>query len=149
MVSQNKVFQSPFKTIFFTVTNPQDKINYLLKTSYEYFENRKRLLILVSNPKAMQYVDSLLWDHSQTSFLPHDTEHQNYSKNSFLLVSSAISKSFPAQSIFNLTETPVNITNNTFSTIYEFEENSNPSKKISFQNKLNYYKSHKRRIISL
>lgn len=59
------------KVTFYKVKDNSSKIQLIVNKAQEAYLHEKRLLIVVPNSDAAQYVDSLLWRIPQDSFLPH------------------------------------------------------------------------------
>ncbi|CUI16461.1 Conserved hypothetical protein [Candidatus Protochlamydia naegleriophila] len=63
--------QSIPKIIFYRVKDNQAKIRFICTKAQEALNQEKRLLILVPNPEAGHYIDTLLWRQPEEDFLPH------------------------------------------------------------------------------
>ncbi len=148
-MSKPPIASSPFKTIFFSISRPKQKLDQIVKVTHEYFDSHKTLLILAPNETAATFIDDLLWKEPLHSFLPHDLVRNDQTPKGPIFIVTTLDNTFKAHSLFNLTEQPIDCSKYEFNTIYEFEDLSTDIKNKSFQNRLNFYKSSKRRIISL
>lgn len=143
--------KTSFKTIFFSISKPAQKLEKIIKIAHDYFDNNKSLILLAPNDKAASFVDELLWEKPLDSFLPHDMILPSSIQDvkGPIYITTNLEKKFDAFSVFNLKDQPIDVSQYDFNTIYEFEDLSTEIKKKSFQNKVSFYQSHKRRIISL
>lgn len=63
--------QSLRKVTFYRVKDNSAKIQFICTKVQEAFKQEKRLLIVVPNFQAAQFIDTLLWKTPADSFMPH------------------------------------------------------------------------------
>lgn len=140
---------SVHKTIFFATSDSKKKMEKITEICHQYFENKKNLLILAPHKNMVFFIDELLWNFPEKSFLPHDLIKED--KTDYrgpIFITTNLKNLFNSNSIFNLSGMPIDLLKNQFNTIYEFEDTSSEKKNLSFKSRLLYYKEAKRRIIS-
>lgn len=128
------------KIIFLKIKKKLDKILKITNSAKYYFENKKKLLFLVKDEKAFQFLSDLLWKEPRFSFIPHSKDF----KKDFIVISQTIP--LPATNIFNLASKPIEKVQ--FTTIYEFEDFSSKEKIKISKEKFKFYKNKNYQILS-
>ena len=60
-----------------TVSTNQEKVRKIINQSIECLKEKKRLIFFVENDQAGRFLDDLLWNGSNQSFIPHClTDHE-------------------------------------------------------------------------
>ena len=86
------------KVIFFQIENTAQKLIKIASMAHYHFLNKEPLLLLAPSPKAVEYVEALLWQEPPEGFLPHEVseiatdeliviteKEQNLNKANYLL----------------------------------------------------------------
>src|SRR5690349_21499374 len=96
---------SSTRVVFFQVRDNGAKIKKIVETAHTHFERKEPLLVLVEDPKAKEFVDTLLWKTPDTSFLPHLATDEPTTE----LIAIALAKKNVNQAkiAFNLCPTPL------------------------------------------
>lgn len=124
------------KIIFFQVKKPSDKLLWVTKTATLHFENKKPLLIIVSDDKALKFVDELLWKEPQFSFLPHSS--LEVLSNDLIVITQKKLNLNKAQYVFNLSSEP--FTDFSCSVVYELDDQIDNIKILQAKKKFKFYK---------
>ncbi len=103
--------------LFFPVKGTQEKLLKICKVATLYVQKKEKLIILVSDQAAFQFVDELLWKLPEEGFLPHP--------NTFLTIETE--PNGEASAIFNLQPTAL-LDNHSFKKIYELEDYTSSEK---------------------
>ena len=125
------------RVTFFQVTKNEETKRCIVDVAEKYFEKKEPLLIQLPHQKGLEYVDDLLWNHPQDSFLPHTIEKSN----DLIVLSSSKTNPNGARSILNLCPEPVSNTNFSFVKIYELEYLTAMDKKQAFHHRYQTYKA--------
>ncbi len=112
------------RIVFITIQSPQEKLKNILKVSYRHFEKKEPLLFFAPNDKAKEYIDNLLWKEPQSSFLPHVATDRPTKE----LIAITCQECNPneAYALFNLTGNAIDNDKFSFTTIYEFDDRTQP-----------------------
>lgn len=127
------------KVTYYTVKTAAAKMHYLIQTASSHFAQKEKLQIIAPDKKALTFVDELLWNQPQESFLPHCT-------SSPVLFNDLIYICLPDEAlddylfVFNLCPTPYT-PHPRVKVLYELEDYSHPDKKALFQTKFKLYQS--------
>ncbi|MDX8431603.1 MAG: DNA polymerase III subunit chi [Candidatus Algichlamydia australiensis] len=113
------------KVVFITIQNPQEKLKGILKVSYKHFEKREPLLFLAPNEKAKEYIDTLLWKEPVGSFLPHVATDRPTEE--LIAITCLECNPNKAHTVFNLTAHPIDNSKFSFTTVYEFDDRTQPA----------------------
>jgi DNA polymerase IIIc chi subunit len=124
------------KVVFFSILETKQKINKIILTANFHNDRKEKVLFLSPDEKAVKYVDNLLWQYPDYSFLPHSA---NEDSPEYVIISSKENKSLFFPFIFNLTSKPY-LPEDDVRIIYEFEDLSSVSKKELFDAKYRIYK---------
>jgi len=130
---------SKSKIIFFQVTSPPQKIKKIVYISHYHFSKKENLTILVSDDKALNYVDKLLWRTPSISFLPHISTSSIC--NDLIVITKQKENLNNSKYIFNLTNH--SITSFDYHIIYDFEDLTSTQKNETFKKKFKEYQSNK------
>jgi len=124
--------------VFVTVKNPIDKLSKIYQISLSHFDKREKILILTSDVKAAEFLDSWLWKHSAESFLPHALGSS--SSEEWIKIGKD-KHSFPdANILFNLhSETP-SFPLVDYKIIYEWNDLSSAEKEYSSHRRFLFYR---------
>jgi len=128
------------KIVFLRAQDPKGKLLLLGQICYLHFERNEDLLLITSDEKMKQSVDDLLWRFSPTAFIPHMTDKS--ATNEKICITATKANITHATYIFNLTLEAL-IFPEPCRVIYEFEDNSNPSRQKLSQEKFKLYKEKK------
>lgn len=112
------------KIVFITIQNPQEKLKSILKVSYKHFEKKEPLLFFAPNDKAKEYIDTLLWKEPLGSFLPHIATDRPTEE--LIAITCQPVNPNKSRAVFNLTAHPIENSNHSFTTIYEFDDRTQP-----------------------
>lgn len=122
--------KNKLKIVFFEVKKKQEKLIKILLAAKYHFENKKKLIFLVSDDKAQNFLDDFLWKEPKISFLPHSIDGDD-----LITISQ---KNKEANYIFNLTAYP--IYKIPFKAIYEFDDYTDKKKLLISKKKFKFYK---------
>ncbi|GAB4191937.1 MAG: hypothetical protein Tsb0015_14040 [Simkaniaceae bacterium] len=134
------------KVIFLEINSPQEKIQQIIKISLEAFQRKDPMLFLTKDASAAAYIDLLLWRFPKDSFLPHSLAAKQTNENIVIAASFESVENFTT--IFNLTDKPFSLKNNSL-LIYEFDDNTSLEKKRISKNNYKFYKENGFAIVSL
>lgn len=120
------------KVIFFKVQNQNQKLSKIVEIAHFHFEKGMDLTILVPDEKVQMYIDKLLWEIPDTSFLPHCCDQSER-------IQIMINKDTPflQKHIFNLCSQV--IFPDSFLTIYELDDKTSKEKESVSQAKMKIY----------
>ncbi|MBN1914618.1 MAG: DNA polymerase III subunit chi [Parachlamydiales bacterium] len=125
------------KIIFLQIRIVRMKLQKIVHAAHYHFQKKEPLLFLVQDDMAAKYVDHLLWQLPEESFLPHVIT--NSPAKDLIVISSKKKNLNGASHFFNLTDAPLFFEESV--TVYEFEDYTHPSKIKIFQQKYNDYKA--------
>ncbi|MBM3194792.1 MAG: DNA polymerase III subunit chi [Chlamydiae bacterium] len=121
----------------FTIKQKGDGAKKILTICQKAVEKKIFLKIFCSNPESIRFLDQLLWQFPEHSFLPHATE-ENYTCEPILLsVQQEIKKPF-THLIWLLKEPPPQELK--WSHLYDFEDQSSPDSLQHSNNRYQFYK---------
>jgi DNA polymerase IIIc chi subunit len=103
--------------LFFPVKGTQAKLLKICEIATLHVQKREKLIILVSDQIAFEFVDELLWKLPEEGFLPHP--------NSFLTIETE--PNGEATALFNLQQTAF-LQKDSFKKIYELEDYTSSEK---------------------
>ena len=127
---------TPSRVIFFSVKTNALKLSHLIATAQSSFASKEPLMIFVEDTTSETFVDQLLWERPETSFLPHSIAPLKE-----LIVISREKKNLnQAKSAFNLCSTPL-LLQPAFEKIYDFEDLTHPLKTRLFNLRFDAYKN--------
>lgn len=127
------------KVIFYQVKDNGAKIKLIYTKAQEAYKLEKRLLIIVPNFEAAQYVETLLWREPIDSFMPHVVADTSTSEWIAITMQDQHNVN-QATSLLNLCPTPPSIYSQ-FNEVYELYDETHPQKSALSQERLQYYKS--------
>lgn len=115
------------KVTFYRVKDNSSKIQFICRKSQEAFHDEKRLIIVVPNDQAAQYVDALLWKIPEESFIPHRISDKP--SKDWIAISLYGAPNFnEASRAINLSPQPLLFTDH-LEDIFELFDESDPQKK--------------------
>lgn len=123
------------KIVFFQIKKNSDKLLRIANTALIHFENKKHLLFLTPDEKALKFVDDLLWSEPKFSFLPHAVSEEN--SDDLIVVTQKLLNLNRSQHIFNLC--PLPIFDLPCSVIYEFDDLTDKNRSLISKNKFQKY----------
>lgn len=126
------------RVTFFQVKSDGEKREQIIRLAEEYFEKRASYHS-TSSPKALEYVDLLLWRAPRDSFLPHTIKDEP--SKDFIVLTSSGKNPNGARSVLNLCPTLVDNQNLSFIKIYELEDLASTHKNHSAQERYKAYKN--------
>ncbi len=128
------------KVIFLLVKDLKQKLTKLVSIVHYHFSHKEHLLLITSDLKATSYLDNLLWETPQDSFLPHIITDKPCEE---LIVLTQEKKNLNgAKYIFNLSPTPLFLPKPP-KIIYEFEDLTSLPKQLLSKKRFQAYKEAK------
>lgn len=122
--------------VFIKVADNKTKLWRLCECVRQHFLRGDRLLVAVSGQEAAKYIDELLWRLPEDSFLPHSIiESPSRERIAITLSQENLNQ---ATVLFNLQTTPY-AKFQQFTTLYEFYDETQPSKTELSQQRLQAY----------
>ena len=129
---------SKVSVTIYNIKNNQAKLAFIFKLVQQSLEEEKRLLILVANQQAGEFLDNLLWKNPPESFYPHVfTQHCS---PEWIVITEQLSNLNQATSLLNLTGQPV-VFFQEFTEIIELNDQTSKEKEELSRQKINYYRS--------
>jgi len=119
--------------IFIKIADNKSKLWRLCECIRQHFQKGERLLVAVSSPEAAKYIDDLLWRLPEESFLPHCSP-----SNERIAITLSQENLNSATVLFNLQTAPYAMFEQ-YNTLYEFYDESQPSKAELSQQRLQAY----------
>lgn len=124
------------KVIFLRVTDNQTKLRRICTTLQSHFDCKEKVILILPNQGAAQYVDAMLWKIPEENFLPHT---QTIECSDDLIVLTYKQKNLNnAKILFNLCAEPIPIYDQ-FERIYELLDETNASKSEISHKKMTAY----------
>lgn len=107
----------------FTIKHPKDKVALLFeKCSYHFCQNEP-LLILCPDKRAIDFVDTLLWNYQASTFIPHSRSFEALEK----LIIHEEELPYTGKNLFNL-KPFIPFKTKEMHLIYDFEDLNNKEK---------------------
>lgn len=135
------------KVIFYHIKNNSSKIDLIVAKGEEALQRKKRLLILVPNMQAAEYVDALLWKQPQDSFIPHTIAETKTKEWIAITIQKELNVN-EAVCLLNLCTTPPPLYAE-IEEIYEIYDETHPEKKEFSEKRLQFYQQQKIIIVKL
>jgi DNA polymerase-3 subunit chi len=123
--------------LFYKVTDNQSKIRLISQKAQEAYQKEERLLISTPNLPAAQYVDELLWNYPEESFMPHAISDTPLSDWIAITMQSQLNVNQAARQL-NLCPTPSELYDQ-MEEIYEFLDHTTPQKVELSQQRFRFY----------
>lgn len=124
------------KIVFFQIKKSSEKLLRITQIASNHFENKKHLLFLTPDEKALKFVDDLLWNEPKFSFLPHVTS--DVLCEELIVITQKPINLNHSQCIFNLTQEP--ILDLPCSIIYEFDDATDKNRSSVSKKKFQTYR---------
>ncbi len=125
--------------IFIKVADNKTKIGHLCDRIKTYFQIGERILVTVSVHEAASYIDDLLWRYPEDSLLPH---HIIYTpSNERVAIALTRENLNNATALFSLLPEAYPQFEQ-FATVYEFYDETHPSKAELSKQRLTAYPTH-------
>ena len=126
------MIKNNFRVIFLEVTFAKKKIEWITKLAQSHFDQNQTLHFFIDSEQASQFIDKILWSSPQMSFLPHSTKGKG-----LITISDQLDPN--CHNIFNLTPNTLTVNDHT-TTLYEFDDQTAPSKIETAKKKYSFYK---------
>lgn len=124
--------------IFLKVSDNVSKGRRLCAGIQHYFEQKKRVLVTVAGSEAAKYVDALLWNVPEESFLPHVIA---YTQSEAPVVITTLQENLNQASIlFNLSPQASQMAGG-FDFVYELLDETHPEKLKLSQQRMAVYQN--------
>ena len=123
------------KVIFYKIKDNREKIHFICTKAEEAYQQEKKLLILVPNEAAGQYVDALLWRLPENSFMPHALTGSP--TNEWIAITILAENLNQASRLLNLTAQASTLQH--FEEIYEIFDETSPDKLKASKEKIASY----------
>lgn len=124
---------------FLRVSSNTQKIEKLLSVIENHFAKTEKILIVVPNQEAADFLDQLLWKNPIESFLPHTISNQD--SQDPIVITTLIKNINSAVIIINLHQDPAFSLNENSRCIYELLDEMHPEKKAFSLDKYKMYES--------
>lgn len=134
----HKSAHSLAKIIFYRIKESRVKIQLVCAKAEEAIEIEKRLLFVMPNIQAAQFIDSLLWQTPPESFIPHSIA-ETQTPDFIAITTQENSNVNQAAHIFHLCPTPSKHLDKV-EQIYEIYDETDPSKRAQSEERLNHYR---------
>ncbi len=125
--------------IFIKVKDNKTKLWQLCDRIRTHFLKGEFILVTVPNQEAANYLDDLLWRYPEDSFLPHRVLNRQAKER--IAITLGIENVNNATILFNLLPTAF-IPFNQFTTLYEFYDETHPTKVELSKQRLATYPHH-------
>lgn len=124
---------------FLKVASQEAKINTICSLIQHFFDQFKKILILVPNIEAALYLDELLWRYPEVSFLPHCITNEK-SLNP-ILITTTINNLNEASVLLNLTTEAQLPFISEFDFVYELQDETHSQKLLAAKNRQEVYQA--------
>lgn len=128
------------KVLLFLVKDVKTKLDRIAIIAQHHFSKQEHLLIAAADGAAQQFVDDLLWNRPEDSFLPHSTSQEEC--DDLIVITTSRKNLNNARYVLNLCPTPLFLPGNV-KIIYELEDHTAPNKHLLSQKRIEAYKDAK------
>ena len=124
------------RVILFSVKNSLEKLRKIVQVTRFHYRKKHKFLIQVSDEKSAKFVDNLLWEMPEESFLPH--EITNSATKQCIAITNSKENVNEAKYVFNLWHSPLIF--KPYKVIYDFEDGTSEYKRNLSIQRISGYK---------